>query len=355
MKDEDKKKRLGQQGIFEQQEWGNAGQEEQQRQIPKVRTSRALDNNLMTMGKQLSLFDELEDADNPRNIVVNQEQLQCGLRLDGGGWELILALQELLFLHSINTTDQSREDYYRGELTDKGKLAVTTWGGKKAPGAFIKTTLAELTKIRIGEDRKLSQKDLDRTKELLGTYADVFTLRYIEYYTDPNKKGANKTNKRYIETKDNLYSYTIIADEGTRSDIVRIGLKQIFFSQITTNYNYHPLDLKKRLKKAYIEAAGKKIAKVPDNLYDFIFRLIDAQNYKDCIYHSKLMGEDGLYMMISPAAVKARQWKKVDLLLNQYADVAKKIGLLISWDKKPSKNSGEMIATFKVVEQTMWS
>lgn len=352
MKDEEKKA----QGSKQYYGGGSSDwKKQQEQQTPQmVRTSRAIDNNLVSKPTQLSIFDALEEGNKPRNITVEQAQLQVGLNLDSGGWELILALQLLLHQHSQNTTDQSREDYYRGELTDKGRLAVTTWDGATAPAAHIKTTMAELTKARIGNDRKLSQKDLKQTEELLEQYAAVFPIQYTEYYTDPTIKGKNKKQKRYLKTTDRLYKYAILKDEGTKSDIVNIGLMKPFFHQIATNYNSHPIDYIPRIKQAYTEVAGKKIAKVPDNLYNFLNRLIDAQNYEGCIYHCKLMGEDGLYMMISPAAVKARQWGKVDALLNLYAEVATKIGLLERWSKEPSKNSGEMIATFKVVEQGHW-
>lgn len=341
-------------------------QEQQQQATQMVRTSRALDSNMQ--GRQLDLWDVLEPAEKPKDVKVTDSQMQVeGIPLDSNGWELFTTLQDLLHLHS-QTTDQSRADYYRGELGKNGKLAVTTWDGNiDAPAAYIKTTLAELTKLRLCTERKPSKTDLMLTEELLQAYnMKPYNIRYTEYYTTdgkgkPTVGSITRTTKEALYkaaiTKNNVERSTTKDGEkwSTKATAVEIWLKPLFFYNIDVNYNTRPKDYRQRVKAAYMELTGAKIMrKLPEYLYPFLEQLIDAQNYKNCTYHCKLTGKDGLYMKLNPTFVKSRQTPRLERQLKLFAAIAQKIGLLKEWKIESSKVSGIPIATFKVVGQTEW-
>lgn len=326
-----------------------------------VRSPRALDAQLLTgykAGQQIGLFDELEAATQKkvRNLKIDSGELYIGVKLDAGGWELIHAIQTVLAQHS-QTINQDAPDYYKGDLNDTNNKLVM-WNGEKRPVGYIKTTLGELTRVRTGID-KPNGRDINTTAELLQFYnCKPYVVRYKEYYTETKiVKGKPKQIKscRTIETADPLYKAEVTRDNGTRTSCVKIWLTPLFYHQIETNYNQRPPDYTGRVRRAYNKLAGSKQNSTPPKGLEYLLaQLIEAQNNSTCTYHSKLLGEDGLYKLIDERSYKKRMWKDADKALHLFADVATEIGLLESWGIEDSKNFDNKIATFKVVPQGKW-
>lgn len=337
-----------------------AGQQGEQT-TQMVRSPRGRDAQMLAgfkqAGRQLGLFDELEEATQGRvrDLQIKDTELYVGIDLDGDGWELFETIQTVLHLHS-QTSNQDAPDYYKGDPNDT-EFKVAIWNGKKEPVAYIKTNLAELTKIRTGID-KPHGSDIDTTARLIQKYNQKpYCVRYKEYYTETkNVRGreTTRTSYRTIETADALYKAVVKRDHGTRTSSVQFWLLPLFFHQIATNYNSRPLDYISRVRRAYITLAGKTRTKTPDSLHYFLTRLVEAQNNEERSYHCKLFGEGGLYTMIDERATKKRMWKQLEATLCLFADVAKEIGLLESWETKKSVNNDNTVATFKVVPQGQW-
>jgi hypothetical protein len=326
-----------------------------------VRSPRALDAQLLTgykAGQQIGLFDELEAATQKkvRNLKIDSGELYIGVKLDAGGWELIHTIQTVLAQHS-QTINQEAPDYYKGDLNDTNNKLVM-WNGEKRPVGYIKTTLGELTRVRTGID-KPNGRDINTTAELLQAYnCKPFVVRYKEYYTETKiVKGKPKQRKSYrtIETAEPLYKAEVTRDNGTRTSCVKIWLTPLFYHQIETNYNQRPPDYTGRVRRAYNKLAGSKQNSTPPKGLEYLLaQLIEAQNNSTCTYHSKLLGEDGLYKLIDERSYKKRMWKDADKALHLFANVATEIGLLESWRIEDSKNFDNKIATFKVVPQGKW-
>lgn len=326
-----------------------------------VRSPRGLDaqklKGYQQAGRQLGLFDELEEQtkDRVRELQIDSAELYLGVDLAGDGWEWFETLQTVLHLHS-QTTDQTAPDYYMGDTNDTGVTAAL-WNGKAAAVAYIKTNLAELTKIRTGVE-KPSTADLNNTAKLLQKYnSKPYCVRYKEYYTETKTvrgREVTKTNYRTIETADPLYKAVLKRDYGTRTSSIQIWLQPLFFQQIATNYNSRPLDYLGRVRKAYKKLYGKTNVKPPDGLHYFLARLVEAQNNTERTYHCKLFGDGGLYELLDKRAAKKRMWKQLADTLQLFAEVAKEIGLLENWEKKDSVNHDNTIATFTVVPQGQW-
>lgn len=349
---------------FEQAELARLQQEQQQEQqqtTQMVRSPRGLDNQKLVgykqAGKQLGLFDELEEQtkNRVRDLKIDSAELYVGIDLDGDGWELFETIQTVLHQHS-QTTDQNAPDYYMGDTNDTG-VTVALWNGKKEPVAYIKTNLAELTKIRTGVD-KPSGKDIDTTAALIAKYnGKPYIVRYKEYYTETKTvRGRDilKTSYRTVETADALYKAVVKRDHGTRTSSVQLWLLPLFFRQIATNYNSRPLDYISRVRKAYTKLSGKANTKTPDGLHYFLARLVEAQNNTEHVYHSKLYGDGGLYELIDRRAASKRMWRQLEETLKLFAAVAKEIGLLESWTMQASVNHDNTVATFMVVPQGQW-
>lgn len=336
-------------------------EQQQQQATQMVRSPRGLDAQKLAgyrqAGRQLGLFDELEEQtkNRVRELQINSAELYVGIDLDGNGWELFETIQTVLHQHS-QTTDQNAPDYYMGDTNDTG-VTVALWNGKKEPVAYIKTSLAELTKIRTGEDKPRG-RDIDTTAELIARYnGKPYIVRYKEYYTETKKvrgRDVSKTSCRTVETADALYKAVVKRDHGTRTSSVQLWLLPLFFHQIATNYNSRPIDYVSRVRNAYGKLSGKAKKQPPDGLHYFLTRLMEAQNNPDCTYHSKLYGDGGLYELIDRRAASKRMWGQLADTLKLFAAVAKEIGLLESWETKDSANHDNTIATFKVVPQGQW-
>lgn len=327
-----------------------------------VRTTKALDTQMLAgyrqTGKHFGLFDELDAATKKRirDLKIDSTELCVGMDLDGDGFEIIETIQTVFHLHS-QTTDQYAPNYYKGDKNDTD-TQVASWNGEAKPVAYIKTNLAELTKIRTGIERPHG-REIETTAKLIAKYnKKAFFVRYKENYTETKiikGKETNRKSYRTIETADALFWAIVKRDKGTRCSCVQLWLLPLFFHQIATNYNCRPIDYISRVRRTYNKLSGKSInTKTPKGLHYFLSRLIEAQTHKKRMYNCRLYGDGGLYDMIDERATARRMHKQQETTLQLFADVAIEIGLLEKWETKPSADNKNTIAIFFVVKQGQW-
>lgn len=378
MKDEEKRA----QGNEQYYGGGSSDWKKQQEQkgTPMVRSPRNLveqmqqgyrkEYALQIAGTQLSLFPDIpeEIKQKVRKAGGKEEEIYIGIDMDGAGWRLVETLQQLLHRHS-QTTNEEAQDYYMGDYTtaagQPGLIATVNMGETKGQTPVIITTPTELAAIYTNTN-KPGGKQIKLAVETLQRYSKRnYYMNYTEWYTETvtDKNGLTKEKKKGRRVKGYMPLYIWLEDEElekegadtiVRNRAIRIQLNPIWQRQIATHYNSKPADYMDRVIKAYNVGKNKDL---PQALLPFLNKLVDAQHYKECIYHCRQLGtpaDMGLYDMISPNWVKKREWKRLEQTLADFIDVATKIGLLKKHWVENSKQDGKPVHYFQVVEFGEW-
>lgn len=300
--------------------------------------------------KQTSLFADLEDANNPRDITPTKPEITLENEMNGDFWQLAEVISVLLFTHS-ETSDQSSQRYYKGDgLSCTKDTMVEFCGEKDVQQALIKTSLMEMAKIKQGNVGKVGGKDITAMKDLVMRYSDKpYKVKYRDYY-QVTKDGKQKTEKREYNEKFNLYHAVVIEDTGLKKSIVKLLLHPIWFRLVKEHCYKKPVDFLQRAKCAYKEISGS--SRMPDYLLPWLNELVRAQLYPDRTYHCKTISNgSGMFEKISPSWVKKRMWKQLDDTLAVFVEVAKRIGLLEEYTRTNSKTGGGEVLSFKVIKQ----
>lgn len=318
----------------------------------------ALDTNITDGGKQLSMrFDELDNVAKGRveQLKINKSSLFVGVNMGAGGIELLEAFNLLLQQQSANTTNPNSADYYggRADEPDGGKLVKWQHGGQvvAASGAYIKTNLTELCRIITGED-KPSKWARDRVAALLDKYNNQpYLIRYTEEREEVLKNGKTRRKIYEVRTAEPLFKAVTTEEKTTGKSSVQIILKPLFFQQIAKQHNLKPVDYLQRVRREYMIAAGNGIERTPpDTLYFFLTLLIEATGRESRLYNVK---KSALLEQIAPKEWKKRERGAAAKILNQYIEVAKRIGLLASVEDYTNAD-GEEVLLFHVTEKGYW-
>ena len=361
--------------------YGNKGNwegTEQQQGTPMVRSPRNLIDQmqqgyrkeyaLQTAGTQLSLFPDIpeEIKQKIRDRGGKEEEIYIGIDMDGAGWRLVEALQQLLHRHS-QTTNEEAQDYYMGDYTTaagQGLVGTINMGETKGQTPVIITTPTELAALYSSSNKPSGTQIKMAVDTLLRYSRHNYYMNYTEWYTETvtDRNGQTREKKKGRRVKGYMPLYIWLEDEELEKEgadtivknrAIRIQLNPIWQRQIATHYNSKPADYMDRILNAY----GKKSRELPQALLPFLNKLVDAQHYPDCTYHCRQQGtpaDMGLYDMISPNWVKKREWKRLEQTLADFIDVATKIGLLKKHWITPSKQDGKPIHYFQVVEFGEW-
>lgn len=323
-----------------------------------VRVGTSLHNAMLDgfkkEAKQLALnFAELEpqEQQDKRIAAITQKEWLVGIDMESSeGWQLIEIIEVLLYGHS-NVKDQSRDDYYKGEGVN-----MVTANERSLPYVIINTSLREMVEIK-NPGAAIGGKDLKAMEDVLVKYSDkTYLTKYREYYTEKEdaakgKKKSKKPTHREVIEPCTLYHAKIIKDQGLNKSCVKLQLDRAFWEYITEHYYLKPIDFLSRVRKAYTEATGNSSAKMPEYLLPFLNELIRAQLYEGNTYHCT---KQNLYKRINPSWYKARQWDKLDKLMQLFLKVAKRIGLLEKYWTAKSKTDGEEVLHCQVVKQENW-
>ena len=291
---------------------------------------------------QLSIFDNLNNTTKKQienNSKVEVTEIVEGIKLTPSETKIIDSLCKLLHDNSQNLNPELK-DYYTG---NRGSELVTFGGDKNTPAPKLGFTLYELTKEYKGGET-VSGKDVRNVSQILTELDEKkFLLSYIE---TTKLKGGGRIENKIEEFRKLIHILKISRTEFSEMDIelskqeeTLIVLNPIFNRQINSKFLLYPNDINKRIIIAY---GSHNVSEITLRLRDILMRLKCSPKLK------REMLLEKLYYNLAGKWMREYRKKKVKNYTDKALKVMISIGLLVSYDIKTSKTTGEPKIIFTI-------
>lgn len=287
--------------------------------------------------KQPSLFDLLKD-ETKKEIEVSGVQITEvveGIKLSPSETKVIDCLCKLLHENS-QTSDNTKEDYYSGNVG----YELVEYGGGNTPAPKIAFTLYELAREYKGGEY-VSGKDIDNLKQIL---TELDSKRFLLSYVETTKKKDGGRIERKIEDfRKLLHILKISQTEYSKEDVelskkeeTVILLNPIFRRQIDSKFILYPNDINRRTIIAY---GSHNLSEIALRLRDYLMRELSSKHYTPEI------GLEKLYYLLAEKWMSESRKKKVREYTEKALETVVALGLLLSYEIKPS-STGEAKIVF---------
>jgi hypothetical protein len=329
------------------------GETEAVKKVPSFKRPGLLSDQMLKYqypkSNQLTLWAEtltdIEELKNREDVIYNSTETIEGIKLSATETKVIDCLCKLLH-NSSQTFDPKKEGYYTGNMgaveveytlkDTNGKLV-----NKTATSPKIACSLYKLTREYIGGDEPGGNdiKNVEATlKEL---EKKRFLIRYCEQYKTPKGEWI-KMEYEAVRTLLNLDKATLSRgvgdiEEYKKTEVI-IQLNPIFRRQIDSKFILYPSDIIKRTQEAY---GSHNISSPAIILRDYLMREHSSKHYTPEI---KL---ESLYYLLAGKWMREHRKKLVKEFTEKAIETVKALGLLISYEIKPSY-SGEPKIVFKL-------
>jgi hypothetical protein len=284
--------------------------------------------------KQPSLFDNLNEATKKKILQIEPERSTIveGIKLSPPETKVIDCLCKLLH-NSSQTSDAKKEDYYSG---NKG-YTVTEYGGigDKSLAPTLGFTLYELTKEYKGGEQ-IGGKDVENVRQIL---TELDSKRFLLSYVETSKKKDGGRIERKIEDFAKLIHIVKLSEteynkeniEQSRAEEIVIILNPIFSRQIDSKFILYPNDINRRTQIAY---GSHNLSEIALKMRDYLIRELSNKRYNPEVTL------DRLYYILAEKWMRESRKPKVKQYTEKALEMVKALGLLISYEIKPS-STGE--------------
>lgn len=285
---------------------------------------------------QLSIFDKLQDK--TKKVIevagVDVSQIVEGIKLSPSETKVIDCLCKLLHNNS-QILDKQRDDYYSGNVSYE---MVDYAGGEETPAPKIAFTIYELTKEYKGGEY-VSGKDIENVKQII---RELDSKQFLLSYVETTKKKDGGRIERKIEDFRKLikilkFSETDYSRENielSKKEETVILLNPIFRRQIDSKFILYPEDINRRTIIAY---GSHNVSDIALRLRDYLIRELSSKHYKPEI------GLERLYYQLAEKWMRESRKKKVRQYTDKALETVKALGLLRSYEIKPSSSGGSKI------------
>lgn len=291
---------------------------------------------------QLDLFSILKEETIEEIDVkkIERSEVVVGIKLTPSETKVIDCLCKLLHQNS-QIEDSKKTDYYTG---NRGGEKIQYDKENTAIAPRLGFTLYEFTKEYIGIDKKVGGKDIDNVTSILkGLSQKDFLIRYTE---ETYQKGGEK-RIREIEVFNKIISlpklkertYSREGIELSKTEETLVILHPIFIRQIDSKFILYPNDINQRTILAY---GSPNVSDITFKLRDYLIRELSSKHY------SPEITLDRLYYRLHERWMKESRKGMVKKYTEKALKVVIDIGLLISYEIKPSKTTGEPKIVFKL-------
>lgn len=300
---------------------------------PKARAASDIFNSLSLATRQ-----KIESDEN-----VEKETLVEGLRLTPGERKVIDCFCKLLDLTS--QTKEGSDNYYLGNAAAKGR-EVDYYKGESTPAPTLGLSPYEIAKEYKGGEA-VSGKDVANVLEIIQGLAEK---KFLIKYTEKSWTGS-KGNSASKERKVEVWSPIIWLPEITETERDSQGnvistkkellvvLSPIFRAQISSHFIVVPNDITRRTQLAY---GNSNVSGATLKLRDYFLQELASSRAEVTISQEKLLWRlaDDMMKESRKSLVKKQTLKAIETMVA--------MGLLRSWELKPSQISGEMIYYFSL-------
>jgi hypothetical protein len=291
---------------------------------------------------QLDLFSILKEETIEEIDVkkIERSEVVEGIKLTPSETKVIDCLCKLLHQNS-QIEDSKKTDYYTG---NRGGEIIQYDKENTAIAPRLGFTLYEFTKEYIGIDKKVGGKDIDNVTSILkGLSQKDFLIRYTE---ETYQKGGEK-RIREIEVFNKIISlpklkertYSREGIELSKTEETLVILHPIFIRQIDSKFILYPNDINQRTISAY---GSPNVSDITFKLREYLMRELSSKHY------SPEITLDRLYYRLHEKWMKESRKGMVKKYTEKALKVVTDIGLLISYEIKPSKTTGEPKIVFKL-------
>jgi hypothetical protein len=299
---------------------------------------------------QFSLFYGLNDQ-NKKIALERYREFKGGAEVESipfknfetGHLELIDVFSELVQLHSSNTTDIDKKNYYTGEANPVNK------NGDTPPEVFI--SYYQLAKHFAGIDRP-SSSAVNKVKKLVRELEQNPEYHLVTINKRIKKKGSKTETFTYVEASPIVKEIAGVLEtkdsntkESTKEGFRGIKLNPIFAKDLATRYLLEPFGFRLQMK-----AAVKKIGiNKTGQLTRALIILAKYLSYQKTINRNKNNGcfhTERLSLLLPKLNIKLIEQRKNKRLIKQLEDalkVLKEVDLITSSEYTLSVDGEKML------------
>lgn len=286
--------------------------------------------------KQLGIFDRLNQTTKKEieKSGIEKKEIVEGIRLSPSETKVIDCLCKLLHENS-QISDPKEDSYYSGNLD----FDLVEHGEDKAtPAPKLAFTLYELTREYKGGEY-VAGKDIDNVRQVL---TDLDNKKFLLSYVETARTvGGGRVEQKIEDFRKLIHIVKISQTEYSKEDIelsrqeeTVILLSPIFRRQIDSKFILYPNDINRRTIIAY---GSHNLSDIALRLRDYLMREHSSKRFTPEI------GLEKLYYLLAEKWMKESRKKKVKEYTDRALETVKNLGLLKSYEIKPSSTGDQKI------------